>query len=217
MSSYVIVDLEMCNVPQENRHEPHGCSNEVIQIGAVALDANLEICNTYMSYVKPELGVLDENIIDLTGITEKDLEGAPLFETALCDFLAWLPEDAVLVSWSGSDECQVRKEAKAKNIENPRLKKLLKEWIDCQKTFGDIMYSSNSYGLVNALNVSSINYDEHIHDALVDAKNTALLFAKIEREKNTGFKLNPHVTIGKGESLAYTPFAKLLKNFNAEN
>ena len=96
------------------------------------------------------------------------------------------------------------------------LKELLSTWIDCQKTFDDIMYSSRNYGLVNALNVSSINYDEHAHDALVDAKNTALLFAKIEREKNPGFKLNPHVTIGEGENLAHTPFAKLLKDFSAK-
>lgn len=216
MCKYVIVDLEMCNVPSSERREWLNCNNEIIQIGAVLLDKEYKPCDTFMTYVQPEFGVLDSVITNLTGITNVDVFGAPRIAEALKKFIAWLPKDARLVSWSQNDEIQVRKETDSKNIRISGLKKLLDEWVDCQKTFGEIMCTSRNYGLVDALNVSSIEYDENIHDALVDAKNTALLFEKMEREKNTEFKLSPYISIGKGESFCYTPFADLLKDFYLE-
>lgn len=211
MSRYVVVDLEMCNVPYKKRSDGFKCKNEIIQIGAALLDESLNVCDTYMSYVHPEYGVIDAVIENLTGITDADVIDAPSCNNALHDFAAWLPEDARLVSWSVNDELQLKKETREKNIDIPKLNKISKKWIDCQKTFGSIMCSSRCYGLVDALNMSSIDYDLNIHDALVDAKNTALLFAKMKREKE--FKLSPYISIGECESSGYRPFADLLKNF----
>lgn len=213
MCKYVIVDLEMCNVPSKLNI----CiGNEIIQIGAVLLDKEYKICDTFMTYVKPEFGVLTSFITNLTGITKNDIADAPKLSEALNNFIKWLPDNARLVSWSDSDAKQIQKETDFKSIHILELEKLLDEWVDCQKTFYEIMYSSRKYGLVDALNVSSIEYDENIHDALVDAKNTALLFAKMECEKDTEFKLSPYISIGKSESFCYTPFADLLKDFCLE-
>ena len=43
MCNYVIVDLEMCNVPQAVRQKGYQFRNELIQIGAVLLGDDLEI------------------------------------------------------------------------------------------------------------------------------------------------------------------------------
>ena len=107
-------------------------------------------------------------------------------------------------------------EVEMKNLDIPGLEKYLDNWEDCQKTFGEKMNSSKNYRLSEALIIADIDYDENIHDALVDAKNTALLFEKMEREKDTEFKLSPYISIGKGESFCYTPFADLLKDFCLE-
>ena len=214
METYVIVDLEMCNVPKTRRSEGIYLRNEVIQIGAVQLNEELEVCNSFMTYVKPEFGAIDELIENLTGITNKEVKDAPYFEKAMTDFLQWLPKGAVLVSWSASDELQIRKECGAKHLFFPELTELFYSWIDCQRTFDNLMGTSSSYGLSAALNVSAIDYDHNVHDALVDAKNTALLFAKMEREKNTGFTLSPYISIGKGDNLSYSPFADLMRAFN---
>ena len=213
MKNYVIVDLEMCNVPKANCVNGMRLKNEVIQIGAVLLDDDLEVCDHFMTYVKPEYGVIDDVIENLTGITNEQVCDAPYFESALCDFLDWLPEDTVLVSWSANDELQMRKECGAKKVFFPEMTSLLRSWIDCQRTFDDIMGTTLCYGLSDALNVSSLDYDRNIHDALVDAKNTALLFAKIEREKES-FTLSPYISIGTGQSLSYSPFADLLRVCN---
>lgn len=210
MSKYVIVDLEMCNVPHSDRREWLDCNNEIIQIGAVLLNSSLEICDSFKTYVHPQYGVLDSAISDLTGITNVDLFGAPDCKKALTDFMNWIPKNAKMVTWSENDEKQIRKEIGAKNIRVPGLKALLDDCIDCQKTFAEVMYSKRNYNLVEALNISSIDYDPNAHDALVDAKNTALLFAKMEREKDKEYKLSPYISIGSGENSGFTPFADLL-------
>lgn len=49
----------MCNVPYCERKRHRGFTNEIIQIGAALLNESLEVCDTFMSYVQPEFGVID--------------------------------------------------------------------------------------------------------------------------------------------------------------
>lgn len=210
MGKYVILDLEMCNVPYADRRDWLNCSNEIIEIGAVLLDESLKICDSFKTYVHPEYGSLDPVISDLTGITNVDLFDAPDCKKALTDFMNWVPKNAKMVTWSENDENQIRRETDAKNIRVPGLKEFLSSCIDCQKTFAEVMYSKRNYNLVEALNISAIDYDVNVHDALVDAKNTALIFAKMQREKGKEYKLSPYISIGSNESTGFTPFADLL-------
>ncbi len=208
MSRYVIVDLEMCNVPAGKQTESFQLKNELIQIGAVLLDDNLEICDSFMTHVSPEYGSVDAFIEKLTGITREDTKDAPSAEQALSVFVAWMPDDAVPVSWSNSDELQIRKETESKGLSIPGLSEYLDRWVDCQKTFGERMNSSRAYKLSEALIIADIYYEDGEHDALVDARNTALLFAKMEREPE--LKLSPYYTNEVKEPPRYNPFAALL-------
>ena len=210
MSKYAIVDLEMCNVPRSARKEEYHSRSEIIQIGAVLLDEKYEICDRFVTFVHPQYGVIDNFIRNLTGITQKDTADAPLLEEALKAFAAWLPEDAVLVSWSESDEYQVRRELELKGLEIDGLAPYLDNWIDCQQTFADKMDTDRCYNLTEALSVAGIIYDDGAHDALVDAKNTALLFAKMSLEPD--FKLvKCIITPDEVKNSSYKPFADLLK------
>ncbi|MBR5479796.1 MAG: exonuclease domain-containing protein [Clostridia bacterium] len=211
MSKYVIVDLEMCNVPKRNRSETYHLKNELIQIGAVVVDESLEITDEFMTFVAPEFGVVDAFIEKLTGISKKDVDGAPCIKEALEMFLSWLPDDAVLVSWSDSDEAQIRKETEAKGIAIENLYHYLETWLDCQKTFSEKMDAQKNYRLSEALIIADIDYDEGAHDALVDAKNTARLFIKMEREPE--LVLSPYYCT-QCESETYNPFAALLANYS---
>lgn len=210
MSKYVIVDLEMCNVPKTVRRAAYHCRNEIIQIGAVLVDESLEIADEFVTYVKPQFGTIDAYIEELTGISRKDVSGAPCIKDALERFMSWVPDDAVMVSWSMSDESQIRKETEAKNIVIDRLREYLESWVDCQKTFGERMDNQRSYKLSEALIIANIDYDDGEHDALVDSKNTAQLFIKMEREPV--MSLNPYL-LGQTEETTYCPLAKLLADY----
>lgn len=209
MSNFVIVDLEMCNVPSTKMTAGFNLKTELIQIGAVLLDENLEIRDTFMTFVSPEFGYVDPYIEKLTGITRADTKDAPCAEEALRAFTEWMPDDAVPVSWSMSDEQQIRKEIACKGFDIPGLEDYLDRWVDCQKTFGEKMDTSRSYKLSEALVIADINFEDGEHDALVDARNTALLFAKMEREPE--LKLSPYYTNEVKEPPRYNPFAALLE------
>lgn len=185
MSRYVVFDLEMCKVPRSIKTE--ALHMEIIEIGAVLLDETYKEIDSFKTYIKPQYGFVDEFIKNLTGITVAETKNAPETKQALEMFTKWIPDDAVLVTWSENDEHQLRKEMEYKNIDIPKLNKMLDEYIDSQLDFSDIMDSDRQYSLYEALVLGDIDFDEDIHDALVDARNTALLFAKMETEEEFKF------------------------------
>ena len=212
MSKYAVVDLEMCSVPR-SMQEVFNCKNELIQIGAVLLDENLEITDTFQTYIAPEFGHLTPFIENLTGITAADLEGAPKAAEAFELFGNWLPDDVTFVSWSDNDERQIRKEMEAKGICNPRVNKGKECWTDCQIMFADKLETGKHYRLSEALVLANIDFDENIHNALIDAQNTALLFARLTLDPD--FELiEGFVAEGEeSESLTYNPFADFFKKY----
>ena len=182
MSKYVVYDLEMCKVPKGEKREEFGSRQELIQIGAVLLDEEFKTIDTFMTYVAPRFGFVDSFIEKLTGITPANTSNAPSTEDALNAFQTWIPNDAVLVSWSENDPIQIYHEIDGKHIELPRLETLLDDSIDCQWEFEDKIGATRAYGLSDALSITGIDCDSGAHDALIDARNTAMLFAKINLE-----------------------------------
>ncbi len=185
---YAVIDLEMAMVPKGYRKYGFKYRQETIQIGAVLLDENYEIIDEFNTYVKPEYGVIDSFIENLTGISPKDVAAAPYFEEALEAFLDWLPADDVrCVSWSNSDHKQIIHETFEKGIEDDRLEIIFANWIDCQKTFGQKMDRKKAYSLEEALFISNIAPEGRAHNGLVDAANTANLFTKLETQPDYRF------------------------------
>ena len=201
MGKYVILDLEMCRVKKEQAAE-FGSRTELIQIGAVLVDEKLEIADSFMTYVKPQYGEIDPFIEKLTGITSENVKDAPSSEQALDMLVKWMPEDALAVSWSYSDADQIIAEIDGKHIDTPRMEELLEKWIDCQYTFSEKMNNTErSYKLSEALIIADIFYDENEHDALVDARNTAQLFIKMEKEEE--FQVSQYLGSDGGNSFGF--------------
>ena len=190
MCKYVVVDLEMCKVAKNRRTESFKLGTEIIQVGATLLDEEYEVLDTFNRYVSPTYGQIDTFIHHLTGIGKIDVKDAQDVETVLKEFIDWLPEGEVrAVSWSRTDEKQIRNELAAKQITIKGMDELLDAWIDCQKTFAEKMNTRRSYKLSEALIAADIISEGQEHDGLADAYNTALLFAKMEREEV--LQLNP--------------------------
>ncbi len=218
MSYYVVVDLEMCRVSKTQRKQ-YRYKHEIIQIGAALMDSDLNILRTFSEYVKPEYGYLDSFISKLTGITAKDLEKARNIKDVLDRFMKWLPQDDVIipVSWSNSDELQFRFELSEKKIPiGDRFDQMLFNWIDCQPQFSRKMRMRKQYSLEEALIATDICTDGRAHNGMVDAYNTALLYAKMQNEEE--LVLNEyyrkahcneepeHLSFGLGEVLAAAGF-----------
>ena len=96
---YVIFDLEWNNA--FDYKEQKGL-NEIIEIGAVKLDEDLNIADTYTQLIKPKLSKkLSKRFVDLTSITKEEISemGIP-FERAMLAFSQWVGnEETVFMSW----------------------------------------------------------------------------------------------------------------------
>lgn len=183
MCKYVVVDLEMCNVSKIKRMK-YPYSKEIIQIGAVLLDEKYNIQGSFETYVKPKYGQIDKFINGLTGINDSHLIGAPTFEEATSAFMNWIPkQDVKIVSWSMSDEIQIRKESKLKNTIVPRFQEMSETWVDAQSLFSEKIESDKVFRLKEALIATDVSAQEVEHNAVADAENTAMLFAKMQREE----------------------------------
>lgn len=186
---YAVLDLEMCKVPKGYRSEKYKWSQETIQIGAVLLNEDYEVVSKFSTYIHPEYGQIDSFIKKLTGINKEDIKNAPVLTEGIQMFMDWLPAGEVrCVSWSTSDEKQLRHEIESKGIDIPRLNCILDEWVDCQKIFDEKLNATKTFSLEEALIASDVCAEGRAHDGLVDAHNTALLFAKLQT--NPDFELN---------------------------
>lgn len=86
VSDYVIVDIETTGLSPVN--------NEIIEIGALKVVSN-EIVDNFTFLIKPSIA-LDENIINLTGITNEMLVDASDVYSVLSQFEAFIGDNVLM-------------------------------------------------------------------------------------------------------------------------
>ncbi len=97
---FVILDLEWNGAYSRKLK---GFINEIIEFGAVRVDAQLNILDTFEALIRPQVGKkISGKVKSLTSITNEDLEGGLQFMQAVSRFCAW-GRDAVVMTWGTSD------------------------------------------------------------------------------------------------------------------
>ena len=99
---FVIFDLEWNNVYGK---KIKSFFNEIIEIGAVKLDENLNICDEFSCLVKAQVGkTLRSNTKEITHLTIEDLKNGVTFPKAVSMFKKWLGNDEIVtLSWGDGD------------------------------------------------------------------------------------------------------------------
>ena len=98
---YIIMDLEWNNSFNKATQK---FMNEIIEIGAVKLDENLNQVDTFSELIKPVISKkLRSRIKTLTNISNEDVKAGRPFEKVVEDFAEWIGEDSVVMSWGDTD------------------------------------------------------------------------------------------------------------------
>ena len=151
---------------------------EVIQIGAVKLDRDLNICGSYQIIVKPKyFKKLHRHVSALTGITQEQMDmGTPLVEAAE-RFKKWCGKDFVFLTWGPDDIPMLKENFNANGIPTD----WLGEVYDLQLIFNrQTDGSSKQRSLEYAMDYFEIEQTLPAHDALNDAYFTALVAQKLD-------------------------------------
>ncbi len=202
---YIIFDLEWNG---SYSYYNQSFINEIIEIGAVKLDRQLNIVDTYRRMIYPRFTKkLSGRCKRLTNITNEEVKSEGIdFIDAFKEFARWSNEEGnVFMSWSNSD-LFVMTQNFMQHTGNARID-FIKRYCDVQKYCMSFIKKEDNPGgnqvsLENCAELFGIEIDtEKLHRALADCYVTASCFRNVYDES----KLAPYI-----KDCDYKFFEKLL-------
>ena len=150
---------------------------EVIQIGAVKLDKDMNICGSYQIIVKPKYyKKLHRHVSELTGISQEQMDMGTLLPEAAERFRKWCGKDFAFLTWGPDDIPMLKENFNAHDIPGEWVNKVY----DLQRIFNvQTDGTSKQRSLEYAMEYFDIPQNLPAHDALNDAYFTALVAQKL--------------------------------------
>lgn len=175
---YIIMDLEWNQSSTRYRAERNGVrlSGEIIEIGAVRVNGDMEILEKYCEFIKPEMyRKMNREVTKLTDITDEMIAGGRPFPEVITEFLNWCGGDAFL-TWSENDILMIEDNMLFHGMPIDDLPRCY----DMQLLFDDqVTQEDRSFALSYAMWKFDIK-PERSHDALNDAINTVEVLKRLD-------------------------------------
>lgn len=183
---YIVFDLELNSpfkINRNTRQLEKGIINpnipmEIIEIGAVKLNDNLEIIDNFRIYVKPQVyKILHPKVKKVTKIAHEDLEFAFPFEQCFRYFKNWIDSnDIVMCSWGNSDIKDIKRNCSFYNIDID----WIKECINVQRLYSECFNIPHCVSLKEAIATLNIETNQSFHNALADSIYTSKVFKELK-------------------------------------
>lgn len=160
-ADYVILDLETTGLSSS--------WDKIIEFGAIKVRNN-EVIDTYSTLINPGF-LIDQFIIDITGISNEDLENAPVIDNVIDDIISFIGEDILI----GHNIVSFDSNFLYDSILSLRNKALTNDLIDTLRISRKLCKDINHHRLDDLIDYFSISVDER-HRALGDCLITFDLF-----------------------------------------
>lgn len=182
--SYIFLDLEFNQAYDFEKNKTilliPSCRFEIIQIGAIKLDKNLNILNKINLYIRPNLyKEIHPYVKNITGLSEDFLKNKPCFKTAYLDFENFLGKtENIFCTWGNTDLKALYRNLAYYNMINSDF---TLKYIDVQNLATNFLKykKGGCIGLKNAIEILEIPIKKDFHNALNDALYTLDIFKKI--------------------------------------
>lgn len=179
----LVVDLEAtcCDLQSIPRYQM-----ETIEIGAVMVATDsLEIIDEFQTFIKPlRHPVLTEFCLNLTSITQVQVDNAPTFPDAIKLWRPWLSQfdKTIFGSWGDYDRKQLQQDSKHHHIDLPY--PVSSNHVNLKEIFCTTQVLNKRYGMAQALNLANIPLTGTHHRGIDDARNISKLLPYIlDRQK----------------------------------
>lgn len=202
--NYIVMDLEWNNAYLKTAHR---FVNEIIEVGAVKLDEELNVADTFSQLICPVASKkIRSRIKELTHIESEDLEDAEFFKTVMDDFADWCGNDFVLLTWGDTDIRTLISNYKLFGRKQDIC--FIERYCDLQKYCQAFINMENiqQAGLSYAAQCLDINPDDFPHHRALD---DSLLSSECLRKTFDKEKLNEYISDCNEEffeKLAFKPY-----------
>lgn len=172
---YVVLDIEF-----NGRKFASDLPMEVIEIGAVRLNQQLQPVDEFGAMIKPVyFAKLNSFIKKKTGIAQEEIDRASGFPAVIADFLAWLnrSESCVLITWGGEDLKRIVLDTRMHKLGDAYW--LAIPYFDLLKGYLRYKGVTNDVSVEAALADLGIEDEGAAHRALDDARMTAKVLQAI--------------------------------------
>jgi inhibitor of KinA sporulation pathway (predicted exonuclease) len=206
----IVLDLEFIPIKEP---QSFSSGHEIIEIGAVQLNAANQVMDDFQMYVKPQYGTVPPMVTKITGITDEMLESAICFSEAMQAFESWLPDEPHyrFYTWSHTDQVVFLRESEWK--ERPLLPVFHHYWVDLQRLHQRIYHFSRPLKLVDALGSMQIPFEGIEHGALADAQNTAKVLQELSHVREIQQdRANAYVTYNNDSHTTGFPLKLKIRN-----
>jgi inhibitor of KinA sporulation pathway (predicted exonuclease) len=186
--NYIVLDLEWNQCPYGKKKEDPKLPFEIIEIGAVKLDASFHEVSSFHETIRPvlyrKLHYMTRSVIHMT---EEDFEGKRTFPHVFADFLIWCGDAPVFCTWGPGDLTELQRNVRW-HIDHGNL---TGRWPfpfpffyrDVQKIFSyEHEDGKKRRSLAWAVDFLQIEKTEEFHDAFSDARYTARIFELMRPE-----------------------------------
>lgn len=203
-------DPKINNISSKKRYP-----NEIIQIGAVKLDEELQQAGTFNRLVRPSLYArISPYITGLTGITSEMLQSEVVFSHVYYDFIEFIgDEETILCVWGMSDIKELYKTVNYYNLDENLLPE---KYINIQP-YASVHLGQSKKKLLRlsyCIEAMGIEIAAPFHDALYDALYTAEIFKKLYNPAITPKIYKPsRMPQQKGPAKPVLDFPKLIAQF----
>jgi inhibitor of KinA sporulation pathway (predicted exonuclease) len=171
--NYIILDLEW-NQAYSREYEDERMPFEIIELGAVKLDSNFNIIDSYSSIIKPRLyKKIQPHIKAILNYDENTLRGGRPFDVVYREFIKWCDKDFMFGIWGSMDLSYLQN-----NMDYYYLKQLPTplKFYNIQQIYADLVSPDKSIvKLEKAVEHLKINADRPFHSAVNDAYYTGLV------------------------------------------
>ena len=171
---YIIFDLEATCWRDRNTSN----RNEIIEIGALKINDDGQIIDTFETFIKPVAHpILSDFCTELTTITQDQVDQAPGYIEVINQFKEWIgveSGDYLLCSWGFYDKKQLRSDCEMHGLDY--------QWaykhISVKHQHGKLKQLKKPLGLGGAIKMESMTFEGTAHRGIDDARNIAKIFIK---------------------------------------
>ena len=177
---YIVFDLEWNQSPDGKKYADSRLPFEIIEIGAVKLNEQREVVDTFQRLIKPQVyNWIHDSIHEVIHVDYKDLADGQPFAQAAGEFLKWCGRDYIFCTWGNQDVMELQRNMKYYGILS-----LLPgpvTYYDVQKIYG-ICYEEGDErrSLESAIDQMGIPKALDFHRALTDARYTGEILKKLD-------------------------------------